>query len=170
MRQEKMLDRPPCLLFSKLPFVLMLWALSTPTWPRTNGNLMLWTSLQVIRHLLSPGVLVALLPGFLVWEVVVHTAQARVLLAMYPWTWDYLIQTNFFSSYVLFKFPEIKVQMVMGLNHSFVPKEFEIILSYYDALFKLVLLTIYARCASCISMSKCVMISKVIVTCYLFVI
>lgn len=72
-----------------------------------------------------------------------------------------LFNTNqFFSSYVLFKFPEIKVQMVMGLNHSFVPKEFEIILSYYDALFKLVLLTIYARCASCISMSKCVMISK----------
>lgn len=82
-----------------------------------------------------------------------------------------LFNTNqFFSSYVLFKFPEIKVQMVMGLNHSFVPKEFEIILSYYDALFKLVLLTVYARCASCISMSKCVMISKVIVTCYLFVI
>lgn len=82
-----------------------------------------------------------------------------------------LFNTNqFFSSYVLFKFPEIKVQMVMGLNHSFVPKEFEIILSYYDALFKLVLLTIYAGCASCISMSKCVMISKVIVTCYLFVI
>lgn len=82
-----------------------------------------------------------------------------------------LFNTNqFFSSYVLFKFPEIKVQMVMGLNHSFVPKEFEIILLYYDALFKLVLLTIYARCASYISMSKCVMISKVIVTCYLFVI
>merc|ERR1712183_1110072 len=76
----KLPPRLPYLQSSKLPFVLMSFISSTPTWRRTVDNPMLSTSMPVTKRLLNLGVLAVLLLVFLVFEVVVLTALVRLLL------------------------------------------------------------------------------------------